>query len=57
MESGGRITELTAAQEAMAVHEGATAYILHPEHGAMGHAPGTYLVRRQAELDDRIVLD
>lgn len=57
MESGGRITELTAAQEAMAVHEGATAYILDPEHGAMGHAPGTYLVRRQAELDDRIVLD
>ncbi|MGW5635807.1 hypothetical protein [Streptomyces sp. NPDC003832] len=39
------------------VHEGATAYVLHPEHGAMGHAPGTYLVRRQVELDDRVVLD
>ncbi|MGV9456406.1 hypothetical protein [Streptomyces sp. NPDC003635] len=39
------------------VHEGATAYILHPEHGAMGHAPGTYLVRRQVELEDRVVLD
>ncbi|GLW51341.1 hypothetical protein Stsp02_70020 [Streptomyces sp. NBRC 14336] len=39
------------------VHEGATAYVLHPEHGAMGHAPGTYLVRRQVELDHRIVVD
>ncbi|MEU9731385.1 hypothetical protein [Streptomyces sp. NPDC048002] len=39
------------------VPEGATAYILHPEHGAMGHAPGTYLVRRQVEADLRIVVD
>ena len=31
------------------VHESATAYVLHPEHGAMGHAPGVYLVRRQVE--------
>ncbi|MEU6069675.1 MULTISPECIES: hypothetical protein [Streptomyces] len=41
------------------VHEGATAYVLHPEHGAMGHAPGTYLVRRQVEQADdaRLVVD
>ncbi|MFE0510037.1 hypothetical protein [Streptomyces sp. NPDC058964] len=41
------------------VHEGATAYVLHPEHGAMGHAPGTYLVRRQVEQtnDERLVVD
>ncbi|WP_455353860.1 hypothetical protein [Streptomyces sp. SYSU K217416] len=41
------------------VHEGAVAYVLHPEHGAMGHAPGTYLVRRQTEQanDSRLVID
>ncbi|WP_328405146.1 hypothetical protein OHS70_37610 [Streptomyces sp. NBC_00390] len=41
------------------VHEGATAYVLHPEHGAMGHASGTYLVRRQTEQahDKRLVID
>ncbi|MXM66853.1 hypothetical protein GR925_26335 [Streptomyces sp. HUCO-GS316] len=41
------------------VHEGAVAYVLHPEHGAMGHAPGTYLVRRQTEQadDKRLVID
>lgn len=27
----------------------ATAYLIHPEHGATGIAPGTYLVRRQRE--------
>lgn len=37
----------------------AIAYVLHPEHGAMGHAPGTYLVRRQTEQadDERLVAD
>lgn len=41
------------------VHEGATAYVLHPEHGALGHAPGIYLVRRQVEQahDKRLVID
>jgi hypothetical protein len=41
------------------VHDGAVAYVLHPEHGAMGHAPGTYVVRRQTEQADgkRLVID
>lgn len=30
----------------------ATAYLIHPEHGATGIAPGTYLVRRQRERLD-----
>lgn len=32
----------------------ATAYLLHPEHGANGIGPGTYLVRRQREQADVI---
>ena len=41
------------------VPDGATAYVIHPEHGAMGFAPGAYLVRRQTEMADelRIVAD
>lgn len=31
----------------------AVAYLLHPEHGASGCAPGTYVVRRQREHDRR----
>ncbi|MFG1948823.1 hypothetical protein [Nonomuraea sp. NPDC048826] len=31
----------------------APAYLLHPEHGASGCAPGTYVVRRQRELEGR----
>ncbi len=27
----------------------ATAYLIHPEHGGSGIAPGTYLIRRQRE--------
>lgn len=34
----------------------APAYLLHPEHGATGLSPGTYVVRRQRELDHRIRL-
>ncbi|MGH3409597.1 MAG: hypothetical protein ACRDRJ_44945 [Streptosporangiaceae bacterium] len=30
------------------------AYLLHPEHGGAGIAPGTYLVRRQREGTDRV---
>lgn len=43
----------------MTVAEGATAYLLHPEHGAQGFAPGTYLIRRQREQADviRVVAD
>ena len=32
------------------------AYLLHPEHGATGLVPGTYVVRRQRELDHRVNL-
>jgi hypothetical protein len=37
----------------------APAYILHPEHGATGIAPGTYVLRRQREQADeeRLVAD
>jgi hypothetical protein len=30
-----------------------TAYLLHPEHGGSGIAPGTYLIRRQRERVNR----
>jgi hypothetical protein len=35
------------------------AYVLHPEHGATGIAPGTYVLRRQREQADeeRLVAD
>jgi hypothetical protein len=35
------------------------AYLLHPEHGAAGVAPGSYVLRRQREQadEDRIVAD
>ncbi|MEV7008851.1 hypothetical protein [Streptosporangium sp. NPDC051022] len=38
----------------------AAAYLLHPEHGATGCAPGTYVVRRQREHEGhraRLVAD
>jgi hypothetical protein len=35
---------------------GAVAYVLHPEHGAQGFAPGSYYVRRQREMADSIRL-
>jgi hypothetical protein len=37
----------------------APAYVIHPEHGATGIAPGTYLLRRQREQADeeRLVAD
>jgi hypothetical protein len=28
------------------------AYLIHPEHGATGIAPGTYVIRRQRERGD-----
>ncbi|MEU7003041.1 hypothetical protein [Nonomuraea sp. NPDC046570] len=31
----------------------APVYLLHPEHGATGLTPGTYLIRRQREFDHR----
>jgi hypothetical protein len=33
----------------------AVAYLLHPEHGATGCTPGTYVVRRQREHEGRSV--
>ncbi|MFI7615482.1 hypothetical protein E1286_11570 [Nonomuraea terrae] len=38
----------------------AEVYLLHPEHGALGCAPGTYVVRRQREHErggSRLVAD
>ncbi|TXK34028.1 hypothetical protein [Nonomuraea sp. C10] len=38
----------------------APAYLLHPEHGATGCAPGTYVIRRQREQEGpraRLVAD
>lgn len=41
------------------VPEGATAFLLHPEHGANAMGPGAYTIRRQREQADelRIVAD
>ncbi len=36
------------------VPKGRVAYLLHPEHGAMGMAPGAYRIRRQREQADEI---
>lgn len=38
------------------VAEGSAAYLLHPEHGAQGIAPGSYTVHRQREQADAIRL-
>lgn len=35
------------------VEAAGTAYLLHPEHGATGLAPGAYVIRRQREHDPR----
>lgn len=40
----------------LTVPAGGAAYLLHPEHGAQGIAPGAYLVRRQREQADEIRL-
>lgn len=44
---------------ALTVPAGAQAYLIHPEHGAAGIGPGTYLLRRQREQADeaRLVAD
>lgn len=34
----------------LAVPDGSTAYLGHPEHGYLGIAPGTYEIRRQREM-------
>lgn len=40
----------------LSVGLGATAYLIHPEHGAIGFAPGDYVVRRQREQADELRL-
>lgn len=40
----------------LTVAEGATGFLIHPEHGATGIAPGTYEIRRQREQQDVIAL-
>ncbi|MCF6525272.1 hypothetical protein HOY81_19640 [Streptomyces sp. JJ36] len=32
----------------------APVYLIHPEHGGTGIAPGTYVIRRQRERSDRV---
>lgn len=48
-----------AALGTVTVPDGAAGYLLHPEHGAQGIAPGTYRIRRQREQADleRLVAD
>ena len=43
----------------LTVADRATAFLIHPEHGAAGIAPGTYEIRRQREQADevRVVAD
>lgn len=43
----------------LSVGVGATAYLIHPEHGAIGFLPGDYTIRRQREQAEelRIVTD
>lgn len=36
------------------IPEGSTAFLLHPEHGGQGLAPGMYELRRQREQADEI---
>lgn len=43
-------------QGVFTVSDGGVAYLLHPEHGAQGFAPGSYVVRRQREQADEIRL-
>jgi hypothetical protein len=33
----------------LTVPDGGAAFLLHPEHGAQGFAPGSYVIRRQRE--------
>lgn len=43
----------------LTVPEGSAAYLLHPEHGGTGIAPGDYILRRQVEAAEqaRLVAD
>lgn len=48
-----------SGQDLAVVDADAAVYLLHPEHGGMGLAPGRYVVRRQREQADeqRLVAD
>lgn len=43
----------------LTVPDGASAFLLHPEHGAQGIGPGDYVIRRQVEAAEqaRLVAD
>jgi hypothetical protein len=47
-------TDLTLGH--LTVPDGSLAYLLHPEHGANGIAPGRYAVRRQREQREQVAL-
>lgn len=40
----------------LTVPQGSAGYLIHPEHGAAGIAPGDYIIRRQREQRDEIAL-
>lgn len=40
----------------LTVPDGSAAFLIHPEHGAAGIAPGTCVIRRQREQRDEIAL-
>lgn len=40
----------------LTVTEGATAFLIHPQHGALGAGPGTYQLRRQRQQADELRL-
>lgn len=42
-------TDASLTLGTLTVPDGAEAFLIHPEHGAMGFAPGTYRIGRQRE--------
>lgn len=53
------VTRGGLALGSLVVEEGASAYVIHPEHGATGVAPGSYRISRQREQAEeaRLVAD
>ena len=56
-----RFDQVTASAELLTlgrltVGAGAVAYLVHPEHGAIGFGPGDYTIRRQREQADELRL-
>lgn len=54
-----RFTALAGGQDLGRLECSAAAWLAHPEHGYLGIAPGTYLLRRQREQaqEERLVAD